>query len=170
MRTIDIHGLQKMINELPQVYSHKVLGSAVFAAVKPMTEDMKSRVKSKTGNLVTSIGRTRQPLSTAKVLGHVKVGPRIKGGYKGFHGYLVEEGHRVVLGGSLPSSQTKSGRQYPAKDPARTGKGRIVGKAQKHPFFQPAVDANIDKAGVMVWKELDKSLNRVVNKYAKSHL
>ena len=121
-----------MINSLPQVYSHKVLGSAVFASVGPMVTDMKSRIKSKTGNLVQSIGRTRQPLSIAKVLGHVKVGPRVRGGYKGNHGWLVEEGHRWVVGGSLPSSMTKSGRQYPAKNPANTGKGKVKGQVKKH--------------------------------------
>ena len=167
MRQIDIVGLRKMINELPQVYSHKVLGSAVFAATKPMVDDMKGRVNSKTGNLEKSIGRTRQPLSTAKVLGHVKVGPRIRGEYKGRHGYLVEEGHRRVVGGSLPASKTKSGKQYRAKNPANIGKGEVKGFVDPTPFFQPAVDANIDKAGVMVWKELDKALNRTVTKYAK---
>lgn len=168
-KVIDIVGLRKIINEMPQVYSHKVLGSAIYAAVGPMVEDMKGRVNIKTGRLERSIGRTRQPLTTAKVLGHVKVGPRIKGEFKGNHGYNVEEGHRVVLGGSLPASLTRSGRQHYAKNPARTGKGKVVGKANPHPFFKPAVDANIDKAGVMVWKKIDQSLGRLVKKYSKGY-
>jgi hypothetical protein len=130
--------VDNLMRRLPKELNHKIVGSAIYKSAKPLVTGAKARVKSKTGNLKESIGAVRQSIKKATEIGEVRVGPRLGGRFKGYHGYNVETGHRVVLGGTLPASQTKSGRQYQAKNPARTGQGRVVGKADPHPFLQPA--------------------------------
>lgn len=53
--------------------------------------------------------------------------------------YLVEFGHRMVLGGTVPSGKPE--RTRTAADPEDTGKGRVVGEVAPHPWFRPAQEA-----------------------------
>lgn len=46
----------------------------------------------KTGNLADSIGIVRTGIKRGGNVGEVAVGPRRSGGYKGFHGHLIEFG------------------------------------------------------------------------------
>lgn len=170
MYTVDIDGLKRILKELPTVMQHKIVGSALFKAVEPIVEQTKANIHSKTGNLVKSIGKERMTIQQGKEIGTVRVGPRVRGGFKGYHGYLVEAGHRAVLGGTLPSSKSLPvGRTRKAKNPARTGMGRIVGKASPTPFLQPAIKAKQGEVDKRVAKELDDSMRRVFRKHAKNN-
>jgi HK97 gp10 family phage protein len=78
---------------LPPALSHKALGSVHYNAAKPLVEKEKLLApEGPTGNLVDSIGAYRMSFKNATAVGEVRVGPRRRGGYKGFAGHLVEFG------------------------------------------------------------------------------
>ena len=170
MYVVDLVGLKRIFAELPTVMQHKIVGSALFKSVDPIVDDAKSRIRSKTGNLLRSIGKERLSITQGKEIGMVRVRPRVRGGFKGYHGYLVEAGHKAVLGGTLPPSlSSPSGRNRKAKDPRRTGKGRIVGHAQPKQFLQPAVKAKQGAVDKRVSKDLDDAMRRVFRRHAKGN-
>lgn len=81
-----------------------------------------------TGNLADSIG-------TIVEKGNVIIGPRRKGGYKGFAGHLVEFGTK--------KRKTKSGANK--------------GVMPKDPFVEPAWDQTKDEVLGRISKELEKA-------------
>jgi len=52
------------------------------------------------------------------------------------HAHLLEYGHQMVLGGTIDSG----GRVRRAKDPDRTGKGRVIGFVEPSPFVRPSFE------------------------------
>jgi len=82
-----------LLKQMPLALNHRVIGAANVAASKPLVERAKQLApKGKTKNLVNSIGAVKLPMSKVSVVGTVHVRPRVKGGYKGRHGHLVEGG------------------------------------------------------------------------------
>jgi len=70
---------------------------------------------------------------------YIAVGPKWPGGA---HGYLVEYGHRMVVGGTVERiSGKQAGKTPKARNEDRTGKGRVVGQVPPHPWYRPAFDA-----------------------------
>jgi hypothetical protein len=109
-----IRGLSVMIND-------KLLQTAHVKAVKPLIDRAHYLAPVyETGNLAESIGvvRTKSQLagSVGQELGLINVGPRRRGGYKGFAGHLVEKGTK--------ERKTKSGASR--------------GKVTSDPFMEPA--------------------------------
>lgn len=87
--------IDDLLRNLPQAVTHSILGSAHFAAAKPLIEKEKQLVPTgDTDNLIDSIGAYKLSLKKATEVGEVRVGPRRKGGYKGFAGHLVNFGTR----------------------------------------------------------------------------
>lgn len=85
--------IDRVLKELPKQMTHTILGAAHTAAAKPLIERAKLLApEGPTGNLVDSIGASKVNIKTAKKVGEVRVGPRRKGGFKGFHGHMVEFG------------------------------------------------------------------------------
>jgi len=146
---ISITGLKEIdqvLKNLPKEMSHKVLGSAHFAAAKPLVEKEKLLApEGPTGNLVDSIGATRLSLKKASELGEVSVGPRRKGGYKGFAGHLVEYG-------------TKE---------RKNKKGAKRGKMPKNPFAKKAFAATKGQVESSIKNELGKVVLRTMKKFIK---
>ena len=146
---ISITGLKEIdqvLKNLPKEMSHKVLGSAHFAAAKPLVEKEKLLApEGPTGNLVDSIGATRLSLKKASELGEVSVGPRRKGGYKGFAGHLVEYG-------------TKE---------RKNKKGASRGKMPKNPFAEKAFAATKGQVENNIKNELGKVVLRTMKKFIK---
>jgi HK97 gp10 family phage protein len=107
-----VNGLQELqvkFKGMSLVFSHKVVGSAIYKSAKPMEDEAKRLVSTKikdkvksTGNLERSIGRVRTPIRKANTIGEVKLGPRIgaKTGdtstgasrRRGYHAHFVEFG------------------------------------------------------------------------------
>jgi HK97 gp10 family phage protein len=80
--------LQGVFNHMDQADKRKIMLSAFKKAVKPTEMVMRDNAPhGKTGNLRRSIGTI-----VMKDQVGVYVGARIKGGYKGYHGHIVEEG------------------------------------------------------------------------------
>lgn len=143
---LTIPQLQAKMNNLKQINQHKILGSAIYKSAKPMEDAQRtivlSKTKRRTGNLVTSIGRVRVPFTRAKELGTVKVGPRVKGKYKGNHGHLIEFGTK--------DRYTKA--------------GNYTGKGPRLPFVAPAF---FQTQGT-VRGQIAKNMQTILNRWAKT--
>jgi len=87
--------LDRCLKGLPKVLQNNLLQNAHVAAAKPLVDAAKANAPlGETGNLKRSIGVERISLSTSDGTGVVQVGPRRKGGYKGYHAHLVEYGKK----------------------------------------------------------------------------
>lgn len=106
-----VEEIDRVLRGLPLQVSHKILGQAHAEAAKPIIPAAQSKIKDRTGNLRASIGVEKIALRKATAVGLVYVGPRRKRGYKGFHGHLVEFGHRARGG-------KKFVKPYPFMEPA----------------------------------------------------
>lgn len=85
--------IDSVIKGLPKQLQDRVLKNAHADAAKVLIRDAQSTAPlGKTGNLRKSIGVERISIKKTNELGLIRVGPRRKGGYKGFHGHLVEFG------------------------------------------------------------------------------
>lgn len=93
---ISVTGLKEIdqvIKGLPSQIQDRVLKTAHADAAKPLISIAKQLVpKGKTGNLEQSIGIERVSMRKTDEIGLVLVGPRRRGGNKGFHGHLIEYG------------------------------------------------------------------------------
>lgn len=122
--------LDEKMRRLPLVFSHKIIGSAIYKASKPIEDTAKSLIKDKTGNLKASVGRVRTPIAKANNIGEVKVGPRVGGKYKGYHGHLVELGTKNRPPGGwyarFPNAHTTSSKPHPFLEPALAREGQGV--------------------------------------------
>lgn len=84
--------LDKCLKGMPKVLQNNLLQNAHVKAAKPLVDAAKSNAPvGQTGNLRRSIGIERVGVSAGGV-GVVQVGPRRRGGFKGFHGHLIEYG------------------------------------------------------------------------------
>lgn len=126
---------------LPGVYSDKLIQKVNLKAAQPLVfRAHRLAPVGETGNLADSIGAVRS--KATGVLGAVEVGPRRKGGFKGFAGHLVEFG---------------------TKD-RRTKSGANRGHMTPNPFMEQAYDQTIDE----VLGNIDKELELVTVRYLKS--
>lgn len=65
---------------------------------------------------------------------------------------LVEFGHKMVVGGTIPSGTPARVRE--ASDPEKTGKGRVIGNVEPHPWFRPSYEASKPEIERIVIDEL----------------
>jgi HK97 gp10 family phage protein len=96
--------IDNVLKGLPLQVTDKVLQNSFSDAAKPLVQAAQSLApKGITGNLVESIGVTKEPAKTLvnRAVGQIQVGPRRKGKYKGFAGHLMEFGTGI--------RETKSG-------------------------------------------------------------
>lgn len=123
---------------LPDIYSDKLIQKVNIRSAQPLIfRAHRLAPVGETGNLAESIGAVR----SKGELGAVEVGPRRRGGFKGFAGHLVEFG---------------------TKD-RRTKSGANRGKMTADPFMEPAFDQTIDQ----VLRNIDKELEIETVKYLK---
>lgn len=134
---ITINELNIRLENFKDITKHKIMGSMLYQATKPMEEEQQKiaglqrgqqnmPVPKRTGNLVKSIGRVRVPMAKANAIGAVRIGPRRGGQYKGYHGHLIEFGHKKVLWGRRTNERVKP---YPFIEPAyRAKKDEVEGR------------------------------------------
>lgn len=85
--------IDKVVKGLPLQLQDKVLMQAHADAAKPLVLMAKELVpKGKTHNLEKSIGVEKVGIKRTDQVGLVLVGPRRRGGNRGFHGHLIEYG------------------------------------------------------------------------------
>lgn len=139
-----ISEIDNLLRSLPKQITHRVMGSAHLDAAKPLIDSAKgiviSREKTKnTGRLEESIGGIKISQRKSNEIGMVQVGPRRKKGtYRGYHGHLVEYGHRLV-------SSKKSGK-------------RQIGFVRPYPFMRPAFDKTKDQVSRNIVESVQKKL------------
>lgn len=85
--------IDAVLKGMPLQLQDRVLKNAHADAAKALVDTAQSIVPvGETGNLEKSIGVERVSIKKVDAIGVVQVGPRRKGGYKGFHGHLIEFG------------------------------------------------------------------------------
>jgi HK97 gp10 family phage protein len=143
--------VDNLMRRLPKELSHKVVGAALYKAAQPIERGARARIKSKTGNLYNSIGTVRQSFKKATEVGEVRVGPRIGGGQKGYHGHLVEFG----------AKNRPPGGWY-----ARFRNAHNT-TSKPHPFLKPAFDANKDDTISQINANIGTALRNAMRRHLK---
>jgi hypothetical protein len=129
------------LSALPKAINDKVWSDINFDRAKIIVNRMQlTAPEGPTGNLVDSIGAVRLKKQN---LGTVWVGPRRRGGKKGFAGHLVEYG-------------TKK---------RRTRNGANRGVMPKNPFASRAWDQTKGQLEPALAKSAQKVLTRTIKKY-----
>ncbi len=120
--------IDAILRNLPPALSHKALGSVHYNAAKPLVEKEKQLAPKKTGILEKSIGAYRSSYKNATAVGEVRVGPRRRGGYKGYHGHLVEFGtdSRYTRDGSYRGVMPATPFAKPAFDQTKSQIERLI--------------------------------------------
>ena len=115
-----IKGLKEIygaLNDLPKELSDTKLQKIHAQAAIPLVNKIhRFAPVGETGNLADSIGIEKAGKKNKGELGSIYVGPRRKGGHKGFAGHLVEYG----------------------TNPRQTKRGKKLGVMPKDPFEGPA--------------------------------
>jgi HK97 gp10 family phage protein len=146
---ISITGLKEIDNVLKHLsdnVQHRVLSAAHYAAAKPLVEKERQLApRGVTGNLKESIGAVKVSAARANSVGEVRVGPRRKGGYKGFHGHFPEFGTRS----------------------RRTRKGANRGFMPMIKYAKPAFDSTRIQVEGGIAVQLGRAMVRTIRRYAK---
>lgn len=141
-----IREIDRVLKELPKQMQHSVLSAAHAAAAKPLVEKAKlTAPEGPTGNLVDSIGVSKTNVKKANKLGEIRVGPRRKGGFKGFAGHLVEFGTR----------------------PRKTRKGAYRGVMRPKPFMRPSFGATKGLIEKDIALQIGKVMTRTMRRYLR---
>lgn len=153
VETYGFDGLEKTFENFQYRDKRNILINAFRKAVKPTLDAAKSNVpRGKTGNLYKSLGIVPMQENIG-----VYVGARVIGGYRGFHGHLVEDGtvNRYV--------KTEKGK--------RLSKPRFTGKMNPNAnyagFFRKAVNATEDQVMNSVTKEWYDAIARMIVRTGK---
>lgn len=142
-----IEEIDQVLRGLPKQVTHQILTAGHADAAKPLITAAQVKVRKKTGDLAASIGVKKTNLKKTGAIGLVQVGPLRGGNKNGYHGHLIEFGHKIV---------TRSGRQ--------------VGYSRKFPFMEPSFNATkgLIEQGIKVFiaKRLIAYMKRIIKKYA----
>ena len=142
---ISISGVKEIdtvLKGMPLQLSEKVLMQAHSDAAFPLVAAAHFLAPvGKTGNLAESIGIEKVGIRRGGEIGSVQVGPRRRGGYKGFHGHLIEYGKTNRNG-------TKT-----------------VGK----PFMKPAFDQTKGQVEGNIAENLGRRLNAFIKRTIKNN-
>ena len=145
--------VDNLLRSLPNQVNHRIMGAAHLDAAKPLIDAAQNIVAGRdkttnTGRLEQSIGGIKISQRKSGEVGMVHIGPRRKKGiYYGFHGHLVEYGHRLV-------SSKKSGK-------------RVIGFVRPYPFMKPAFDKTKDEVGRNIVETVQKKLMSFMKKTIK---
>lgn len=139
--------IDNLLRQLPIHIQHKLLSETHAEAAQPLVQRAASKAPEKTGNLSKSIGVKKFNVTRASQLGLVQVGPLRGGGRKGYHGHLIEYGHRIV-----------------------TKRGRALGFVEERPFMAPAYNETKDMVerniATILGKKIAAFMRKTIKKYA----
>jgi len=146
--TIAITGIKELdmvLKMMPRAIDDKFMLQVNTEKAKPLVQRMKlTAPEGPTGNLVDSIGVVRMSKRLGQ-LGTVWVGPRRKGGHRGFAGHLVEFGTKT-----------------------RTNKrGANRGIMPKTPFAEPSFIATAPQIKAGETEAIAKVLVKTMRRYLK---
>lgn len=157
-----IKGLEQLLKGYDNAFNQKVIEGTFRQAAKPLVEKAKLLApEGPTGNLVDSIGTfaSRSRDRKAKEKAGIWVGPRIKGGYRGYHAHLVEFGTEDR---EIKTQKTIVFSRNGVNVVVRTvRRGRMPAK----PFMVPAFLKTKDQIDRGVQEGFEKIFKRRFNKY-----
>lgn len=146
--------VDNLLKGLPKQVNHRIMGAAHADAAKPLIDAAKSIVAKRekitaTGRLENSIGTVKLSKRKTNEIGMVHVGPvRKKGRYFGYHGHLVEFGHRLV------SSK-------------RTGK-KVLGIVKPYPFMRPAFNQKQNEVTKKILTSVETKLRNYMRRSVRN--
>ncbi len=151
---------ERVAKRLPETIVLRVARKAVSKGMAIFRNDIKRRAP---GSLKRHVATKIKTYAQDNVVFGV-TGARTPGYAP--HFYLVEMGHRMVLGGTVPRIGLRAGSVPRAKRAGRTGKGRVVGHVPPHPFVRPAEDANktaaLAVAETTLFRETKNEMNKLL--------
>jgi hypothetical protein len=126
--------LRRVMEELP-ARVQKSVGQRAFAKAAPiltnaMASEIGRQTTTRTGRLLASPGMRSKRYRSSTV---TVIGPLWN---KAPYANVVELGHRLARGGTLPGTRRRKANK--AANPAMTGQGRQIGKVEPRPFAQTA--------------------------------
>lgn len=153
--------IDRMLGLLPVTLRDKTLLRAVTKAAAAGRQKAKAKAPSGNGvggdprfpNLAASVKSKTWTKGTV-VVGIVGTAP------EAVQAHLVEKGHRMVVGGTVPSG--KNNRIRKAANPDKTGKGRVIGDVAPSPWFRPSYE----EAGPEIEQTLLDELEMLVDDIA----
>jgi len=171
---IDMKDLLKRLKTLPEKMQKRIITGGVRASAKPIIQDARSRIHSRTGILAKSIGVTKRRSKNKNIIVYT-VSPRVKDvpeeleagrgtlEYKkaagGYYGRWVELGHFA--------RKSKKEDDEKKKDKKKKDKKEEVKFIPAKPFLKPAFETKGEEA-IKAFKEYVKKrfdkLDRESNK------
>lgn len=135
--------IMNVLQGLPRQFTEPYLQRVHAKAVVPLVNKIHLNAPvGLTGNLADSIGVVKAGKNNQAELGLIHVGPRRRGGYKGFAGHLNEYGTKKRT----------------------TRKGANRGKMMAKPFERPAWDQTKDEVERNIAKELERDLSGFIRR------
>jgi len=116
--------IAKSLKKFEKKQAHKIVKKAIRKGSNKIKSAMRANAPKEDGTLKKSIKvkmRSKPGFTTGRIGTDPRVFPQA---------FLVEFGHKLVLGGTISSG----GRVRPAKNNDRTGKGRVIGQVGPNPF------------------------------------
>lgn len=142
--------LHQFLNGLPREFSDPLLQKINTKAAIPLVNKMHRMAPvGLTGNLAASIGVVKSGRNNVGELGQIEIGPRRKGGFKGFAGHFNEFG----------TKRRRVKKRHPIF-------GYDRGVMPKRPFLEPAWEQT--KAEVL--GNITKELGKVVTDFGRATL
>lgn len=128
---IDFSQAEALFDRLPKRVRTKAVPGTLKAGAKPIVKEakriLKTKIDDRKGNLRKSIGAKRDKRFEQGKFFRVNIGPRQFGKWEGYHGHLIEFGHRG---------------------------NKRSGPVQAYPFLRPAAQRKKDEAMRIVAEEL----------------
>jgi HK97 gp10 family phage protein len=129
--------LARRLQMLAEETARKHMREAALEGAEEIRAAAVEKAPERTGTLKENIFTEITKQTKNRV--EIHIGP----GEKGWYGRLVEEGHAIVVGGSLKSKKRP---------------GRIIGHVSPQPFLRPAFDEKTEEAQDVMVKELRRRL------------
>lgn len=141
--------IDNLLKGLPNQVTHRILGAAHLDAAKPLINRAAMTVRAKSGRLAASIGGVKVSQRKTNEVGLVYVGPRRKKfEYHGYHGHLLEYGHKLV-------SSKRSGK-------------RLIGFVKPYPFMKPAFEQTKDQVQSNITNSIERKLMSFMRRTIKN--
>jgi hypothetical protein len=162
--------LRAVLNELGPRIERKVTRGAMSDAAAPIVKAARgnARARKKTGNLAKSAGKRVKSYAKDGVV-YVAAGYLYTKG--GFHGHLVEFGHRIAKGGTLklipqevPITRRKEANR--SKVTGEKGKGQSIGRVPGYPVLAPAFRSAASEAQRIVFERHSARVEKEAAKLA----
>jgi hypothetical protein len=153
--------LMEAFQEMAQKDKRSILISAFRKSTKPTLNAVRANVHTKTRNLYKSIG-----LIVLRNEVGVVLGARTKGGFKGFHGHLVEAGtnSRGYVAKKTIHIKTSNG-WFSVKEGERVRTGRMNENKSYGKYFQRGVESTNQESLNILTSEWANAIERFHRKH-----